>query len=353
MSKSTMAVYIGRFSTVHHGHMMVIRKALKAYNHLHIIIGSHEQPRTIKNPWSSAERQTMLVDAMAAEFGSGELKRVSLSFDYVHDFPYNDTLWLNEVNNGIDKRSQILGGNVETVLIGSDRDDSTFYLELFPQMRKDLTKQDESLDISASQVRAAYFGGDMEPIKEFLSLSTLNYLARFKLSPAYKVLKEEFDYIEKYKKSWAAAPYAPTFVTVDSVVTQAGHVLLIRRKAAPGKGLYAVPGGFLDQRERALDGAIRELREETRIKVPAPVLKGSVVGQEVFDKPDRSLRGRTVTIAFHIALSETGTLPIIKGGDDAASAEWVLISRLPSMRDQFFEDHYSMIETFVGGKLTV
>jgi bifunctional NMN adenylyltransferase/nudix hydrolase len=80
--------------------------------------------------------------------------------------------------------------------------------------------------------------------------------------------------IEKYKESWKAAPFPPTFVTVDAVVVQSGHVLLVKRKAMPGAGLWALPGGFLNQEETLLDGAIRELKEETKIKVPVPVLKG-------------------------------------------------------------------------------
>lgn len=53
------------------------------------------------------------------------------------------------------------------------------------------------------------------------------------------------------------------FVTVDSIVLKSGHVLLVRRKSAPGKNLFAFPGGYLQQNESLVDCAIRELREET------------------------------------------------------------------------------------------
>ena len=69
---------------------------------------------------------------------------------------------------------------------------------------------------------------------------------------------------------------ALALMTVDAVVVQSGHILLVKRGDMPGKGLWALPGGFLNQEETMLDGAIRELKEETKIKVPVPVLKGSI-----------------------------------------------------------------------------
>lgn len=347
-SSPSLAIYIGRFSTTHNGHMTVIRRALARYDFLHIIIGSHEQPRTIKNPWTAPEREIMLRQAIYAEFGANGTQRVT--FSYVHDY-YKDIMWLNEVNKIIEARAVELstGDKPVITLMGSDRDDSTFYLFYFPHLLKDLIEQDEALNISATAVRNAYFGKQASDLltTKFLPQTTIDYLTWFKLSPAYTRLLEEFEYIEKYKQQWSVAPYPPTFLTVDAVVTQAGHVLLIRRGDSPGKGLWALPGGFLEQNERTLDGAIRELREETRLKVPAPVLKGSVAKQGVFDKPDRSLRGRTVTIAYHFKLAELGKLPEVKGGDDADKAKWVLLSDVLKMRDQMFEDHFHIIEEMI------
>lgn len=158
-------------------------------------------------------------------------------------------------------------------------------------------------------------------------------------------IASEWQMIDDYKKSWEAAPYPPTFVTVDAVVTNAAHVLLVTRGAAPGRGLLALPGGFLDPGEKIKDAALRELKEETGIKVPVPVLRGSIVNSGVFDDPNRSARGRTITHAFHIKLDEPD-LPAVKGGSDAARARWVPLGNL--RRDQLFEDHYDIIETLVG-----
>ena len=172
-----------------------------------------------------------------------------------------------------------------------------------------------------------------------------NFLLDFKRTGNYLNLKEEFNYIEKYKQDWKSAPYPPTFVTVDSVVVQSGHILLIERGGNPGKGLLALPGGFLDQNEKMIDAAIRELREETGLKVPSPVLYGSCKQSHVFDHPLRSSRGRTITQAFYFELKNLPEgLPKVKGSDDARHAAWYPLSKLQST--SMFEDHYAIIQHF-------
>jgi bifunctional NMN adenylyltransferase/nudix hydrolase len=152
--------------------------------------------------------------------------------------------------------------------------------------------------------------------------------------------------IEKYKEAWKAAPFPPTFMTVDAVVVQSGHILLVKRGDMPGKGLWALPGGFLNQGETMLDGAIRELKEETKIKVPVPVLKGSIKDSKTFDAPHRSQRGRTITQAFYIDLGFDERLPKVKGSDDAEKAFWVPLNEVVAQRDKFFEDHFHIISYF-------
>jgi bifunctional NMN adenylyltransferase/nudix hydrolase len=131
---------------------------------------------------------------------------------------------------------------------------------------------------------------------------------------------------------------------VDACVVQAGHVLLIERRAEPGKGLWALPGGFLEQSETIETAVLRELREETKLKVPEPVLRGSIVTSRVFDDPARSLRGRTITHAYLIHLAPHGEgLPEVKASSDARKARWWPLAQVkPSM---MFEDHMSIIKS--------
>jgi bifunctional NMN adenylyltransferase/nudix hydrolase len=122
---------------------------------------------------------------------------------------------------------------------------------------------------------------------------------------------------------------------------------MIKRRAEPGRGLWALPGGYVNAStdKTVLDAAIRELREETGIKVPEPVLRGSITGNRVFDAVDRSPRGRIITHCYKIELPD-GALPKVKGSDDAEKARWVPIAEVRS--DECFEDHYDMVMWAVG-----
>jgi 8-oxo-dGTP diphosphatase len=120
-----------------------------------------------------------------------------------------------------------------------------------------------------------------------------------------------------------SAPYCYDYprpaVTVDLVVfawiSDALHILLIRRKRDPFAGRWAFPGGFLEIDEPDDEGARRELREETGLVIPGPI---APIG--FFARPGRDPRGRTVTLA-HAAVLPPGE-HTIKGGDDAAEAAW-------------------------------
>jgi bifunctional NMN adenylyltransferase/nudix hydrolase len=170
-------------------------------------------------------------------------------------------------------------------------------------------------------------------------------LDAFKMEDTFRTLLEETEYLAEYPKQWGKGP----FVTADAVVVQSGHILLVERGRLPGKGLLAVPGGFVDPGERIRDAAIRELREETGIsdgkgQIPPAMLASFIEDSRtrVFDAPNRSLRGRIITHAFLFRLPERRQLFKVKGGDDAAQARWFRLGDLqPNM---FFEDHWSIIE---------
>ena len=174
----------------------------------------------------------------------------------------------------------------------------------------------------------------------------MQQLLEFCNGEVFASLRQEYEFIRRYKDAWKAAPYAPTFVTVDAVVVQSGHVLMVERKARPGKGLLALPGGFVNPDEKLVDACLRELREETRLKVPLPVLKGSIKSLQVFDDPFRSERGRTITHACYLELQPNKELPKVKGGDDAKHAMWVPLADLNPAH--IYEDHYFIIKEMTG-----
>ena len=329
-------VYIGRFQPFHLGHFETVRVALEKAETVLIFLGSHQIASDTKNPWSAAVREQMILSCIEPDL------HPRLKFVYVRDRLYSDNLWLTDVQQ---KALEIAPEDSRVAIIGYHKDSSSYYLDLFPQWTYIPTHNFRG--IHSTEIRNAYF--EERPETEYfpqLPAGTQTFLRDFRQQPLYKRLLEEYQFVRSYKQAWQQAPYPPTFVTVDAVVVQCGHVLVVRRKAKPGKGLIALPGGFLQQDETLLDGMLRELREETSLKVPRPVLQGSIVENHVFDNPDRSLRGRTITHAYFIQL-KAGKLPPVKGGDDASKAWWMSLSDLYAHEDSFFEDHFQIVQHFV------
>lgn len=342
-------VFIGRFQPFHEGHLAVVKAGLAQANKLILLIGSAWQPRSPRNPWTHQEREEMVRACLSDE----ENARVLCS--PLMDVPYNDEIWVKNVQstvNGIaTAHHTALHRPPSIALIGHKKDQTGFYLSLFPQWQA--ISVDNMRGISSTPLRDAYFAGTGADVAEtlvgeqVLPKPVASYLTQFcRDCEAYQQVRDEILFVKKYRDAWSVAPYEPTFVTVDAVVIQSGHVLLVERRANPGKGLWALPGGFVDPRERLLDACLRELREETRLKIPAPVLRGSIRRQEVYDDPYRSARGRTITHAFYLELGRSAQLPKVKGGDDARAARWVPLSDITPQ--SMFEDHYYIIQDMLG-----
>ncbi|WP_367111257.1 bifunctional nicotinamide-nucleotide adenylyltransferase/Nudix hydroxylase [uncultured Psychrobacter sp.] len=329
-------VFIGRFQPFHFGHKAVVDEALKRADNVIMLIGSANLPRSLRNPFSVEERTAMIKNAYSKE-DAARIHCVGLD-----DALYNDTRWLKYVQAGV--RSVTNDLNADIGLIGHSKDSSSYYLSLFPNWASVSVPNYHNL--SATPIRDSYLMG-ATPTPERTPESTRKVLNEFKETDEYKKLHLEAGFIDKYKKQWESAPYPPTFMTADALVVQSGHILLVERRSMPGKGLWALPGGFLNPKETLFDACIRELREETRLKVPEPVLRGSFHSQHTFDDPYRSARGRTITQAFYLQLkNDAKGLPKVKGGDDAATAFWLPLAELDAQ--MMFEDHYAIITKMVG-----
>jgi bifunctional NMN adenylyltransferase/nudix hydrolase len=330
-------VLIGRFQPIHNAHLEIIKRATALCDKLVIVTGSAAQPRTYKNPFTSAERAKMIKQATG---GLAMFINIEENLDTI----YNDQAWAVRVQSLVAKHTKS-GDRVG--IIGHKKDDSSFYLDMFPQWGFENVELIEFL--SAVNIRDLFFKRDvnMSFIKGVVPASTFDFLMKFKETEEYEQIIREREFVINYKKQYASLPYPPIFSTADAVVIQSGHVLMIRRRAEPGKGLWALPGGYVNANtDKSVEAAmLRELREETMIKVPAPVLKGSIVRSKVFDAVDRSPRGRIITHAFFIQLPD-GELPKVKGSDDADKARWVPIAEVRS--EECFEDHYEIIQHFLG-----
>lgn len=274
-----------------------------------------------------------------------EAERARVHFVPVRDY-YDDQRWSAAVQKKVE---QAAGVGAVITLVGYEKDASSYYLNHFPQWQMETVAMTSAID--ATDIRRAYFESEnmdvtLSVLAPSIPLPVRQYLRTWSLLPDYATLVEEHRFIAKYKTAWAKAPYAPMFVTVDAVVRCAGHVLLIQRGGQPGKGQWAVPGGFLEQQERLLQSAIRELAEETQLGVLASSLEGALVEVKVFDHPGRSQRGRTITHAHYFDLA-LDSLPVAEAADDAALLRWVPIADLAHMEADFYEDHFHILDQFL------
>ena len=347
-TKCDILVFIGRFQPFHIGHKAVLDAALAQAEKVIVLAGSANRSRSFRNPWTFEDRAEMI----AKVYPNETLNTKQLKIRPLNDTMYNDEAWTSSVQRAVDAVVEEDGLEGKTIgLIGHSKDKTSYYLKLFPQWNSVDVKHEVGV-FNATDIRKSYFRGAPAIPHDILPAAISDYLKIYMMTDDFKCITAEARWIKDYKASWANAPFAPTFVTVDNVVVQSGHILLVRRGGHPGKGLLALPGGFVDHDETLLDSALRELKEETKLAdqhgpFPMGKLKGFLAGQGVFDDPKRSVRGYTLTHAFLFRLPPAKKLMRVIGSDDAVHAGWYPIGSLDPR--EVFEDHYFIINKMLDG----
>jgi bifunctional NMN adenylyltransferase/nudix hydrolase len=330
-----IAVIIGRWQILQRGHETLLRTALASAPKVVVVIGSAYRARDAHNPFSWQERQQQFEAILSAE------ERQRVEFLPVRDY-YDDQRWTQAVRGGVAKIARA----ADVTLVGFKKDHTSAYLDLFPGWR--FVEVESETEISASDLRSIYFETSsmqaaLTVIGNYVSAGVRAYLEAWAHLPAYRFCAAEHRAVTDYRQRYTA----PFYLTADSLITANDHVLLIKRGGTIGHGLWALPGGFLEPRERFYQAAVRELAEETGLKPISARMTTALKGQAVFDHPSRSPRGRIITMAFHFDLSGS-TLPEVHGQDDASHARWIPRAQLPELEEQLFEDHACILDHFLG-----
>ncbi|GAG99786.1 unnamed protein product, partial [marine sediment metagenome] len=122
--------------------------------------------------------------------------------------------------------------------------------------------------------------------------------------------------------------------TVDAVIQDGDrNVILVKRRYAPYKDKYALPGGFIKYNENPEQAIIREVREETNLVVKIISKIGT------YDQKGRDPRGKIVSTAFKCRLVKD--LSMLREGDDAAKVKIVPIDQLKNLELAF--DHSQIL----------
>ena len=174
------AVFIGRFQPFHLAHQEVIDIALSISDRVILVLGSAQDQRSIKNPFSVAERQQMILMSFSPE-DAARIEFVPM-IDHNHD-----QKWVVAVKAGV---QQLLSNDLAKIaLIGHFKDESSYYLRLFQDWQLvELPNLKNAL--SATPLRAQYFTGHIN--RQAFSTQVQDFLAEFQHSSIYAQLCQRF-----------------------------------------------------------------------------------------------------------------------------------------------------------------
>lgn len=322
--KFSLLIYIGRFQFLHNGQIAVMKAALEQAEHLLILIGSSNRSRDIRNPFSYAERRSMIQETLD-ELGLSD--RVSIG--HLPDTVYGNG-WFNQV---VSEATMIKRPSDKPVgLIGHDKDATSYYLKKFPQL--EFVPQPLYEGLHSTDMRRKYFTcGALSGTDT--SIPVINWVDKWYSSDEYSRLQAEFKFVENYQITWPERIYN----TADAVVTYDKKILVIRRGGHPGKGLLALPGGFVNTNERLINSSLRELEEETNVTLTSECCVNSFLCDDV----NRDVRRRIISNAFHFA-PDYLDVSLIQAKDDANEAFMMDIREFLNQPTQIFSDHWFVVK---------
>lgn len=142
--------------------------------------------------------------------------------------------------------------------------------------------------------------------------------------------------VESESHHYDASKYERPSVTVDVLMMSLRQrdlqMLLIKRRAWPFEGMWAIPGGFVMMNESLEAAAKRELQEETGVQ--------DVYLEQLytFGDPERDPRTRVITVVY-FALLDSERLQV-RAASDATDVGWFSVYDLPPLAF----DHQMIVE---------
>lgn len=177
-------IFIGRFQPFHLAHMQTVKIALQQSQHIILALGSAQNERNIKNPFSALEREKMIL----SNFSESDQNRIH--FAHIIDV-YNDSKWVELVKQRV---NDMIQSEDKVGLIGHFKDESSYYLALFPEWTMvELESLKDS--ISATPLREAYFDGLIQHNK--FPQGTIDFLQNFQSTDTFKQLQHKYQTQDK------------------------------------------------------------------------------------------------------------------------------------------------------------
>jgi len=185
-----LCLCMGRFQPFHWGHLALVRATLRQGRRGLVLLGSHGQDGTPKNPWRADQRWQMIQASLTAA------ERARLDGVPMADHPSHDA-WARGIRQIVDERAAAIPrANLEhrptIALIGHHPEGAAFFSRWFPQWT--YLRWPRRPHLCATTIRAAYFGNQPEATyAPHLPPGTLAYLRAFKADPLYARLAAAWD----------------------------------------------------------------------------------------------------------------------------------------------------------------
>ena len=330
-----LAICAGRFLLPNAANLGLVRAALARAPHCRVFVRRAHMAASPANPFDSPDRISLLHAALTED------ERVRTEFVPLREH-WDDRRLLRDMGQGVGRGQAVVWMVAGVPPVAAEDLPEGWSLQPVPGGDGDAQ--------AAAWLEQLYAAEDpargLAALQDSLPDSSLRFLREWIATPAFATVRDDWRQIAHEKRQWSVAPYPVVLVTVDAIVRAAGHVLLIRRGRSPGRGLWALPGGFLEPREHVVQAALRELVEETGLPLSMRQMQQHLKGVRIFDHPERSQRGRIITHTYFFDLGDMPPPPV-QGGDDAAAAQWVPIAELPALENQLHDDHFHMLDTFL------
>ncbi|AFK66611.1 cytidyltransferase [Colwellia phage 9A] len=340
------------------GHVRLITRAKLTCSKLVIVLGSHNEASSVRNPFSAYERENLIREFIDQDSG---LKQEDISFRYLEDCTDND-VWVkrfSELLSSIAATHNALKHS-QMSMFGSDKDNDVEARKKWTSIHcthieplsvhgdvlsatniRDIVYGKFSVARKCEIFRRLHIGGK---IPKCTQVFLTNYVGvggehHLRLCVEAQAIKE---HINKYSRGkithtgdalcvrWAEELYKGQLVRVP-------ELLLIRRGGQFGNGLLAIAGGFMDDGETFRQSADRELFEELSVDSSCK----PVISTVNFSAVGRDPRGRVITQAFRFDFKESDLDENVEARSDAKSFEWVPYYQLD--KKEMFLDHYDII----------
>jgi len=224
----------------------------------------------------------------------------------------------------------------KVLLIGASKDESSYYLKLFPEWTffEAPLRRNKGRVINASDLRLAWLDETLSNEGELLDEWAYQYLSSLYGSEQHRRLREELEHLRSF-------PLPSLIHAYDGVVVCHDHLLLARRSSPIGRGLLALPSISFVDKQRGFSDLIHHI--EGLVKVDAAALIAASDDTSVEMKSWRFYGSKSIVtgIPLHLPFEY---LPEILG----EGVEWVPLQEIPAIFSQVWADQMLLTEKVLG-----